>query len=124
MVLAGHLKRDIHLVRFEPGRIEFRPAPGAPSGLAQDLGRFLRERTGTRWMVSVSRAEGEPTLQERRERIVGERHERARSHPLVQAVLETFPGARLGSVRDKKEDLADSTSAEREIAAGESEEGP
>jgi DNA polymerase-3 subunit gamma/tau len=101
MMLAGHLKRDLHLVRFEPGRIEFRPSERAPAGLAQDLGRFLSEHTGRRWMVTLSQAGGEPTLHEHLEREQEQRREQALDHSLVKAALGAFPGARVSVPRDK-----------------------
>ncbi len=101
MMLASHLKRDLHLVRFEPGRVEFRPGERAPSSLAQDLGKFLAERTGERWMVTLSQAEGEPTLHERRLRENEKRRAAALEHPLVKATLEAFPGANVSVPRDK-----------------------
>ena len=100
-MLAGHLKRDVHLVRFEPGRIEFRPGERAPAGLAQDLGRFLSERTGRRWMVTLSQTVGEPTLHERLEREQEQRRKQALDHSLVKAALGAFPGARVSVPRDK-----------------------
>ena len=90
-----------HLVRFEPGRIEFRPGERAPAGLAQDLGRFLSERTGRRWMVTLSQTGGEPTLHERLEREQEQRRKQALDHSLVKAALGAFPGARVSVPRDK-----------------------
>jgi DNA polymerase-3 subunit gamma/tau len=88
-------------VHFEPGRIEFRPASGARRDLANRLGQLLSEWTGTRWLIAVSEADGEPTLrqqEERRERDIRNEVER---HPLVRAVLETFPGATIAAVRER-----------------------
>jgi DNA polymerase-3 subunit gamma/tau len=99
-VLRAHLYAHAHLVRFEPGRIEFRPAVGAPRDLANRLGKLLGDWTGTRWVVSVSGDEGAPTLREQSEaRALSLRNEAAQ-HPLVRAVLETFPGARIEAVRE------------------------
>ena len=61
-VLRSHLAANLHLVHFEPGRIEFRPTAGAPRDLANRLGQLLGEWTGTRWLIAISEAEGEPTL--------------------------------------------------------------
>ena len=57
-ILANHLERDLHLVHFEPGRIEFRPAEAAPRNLAGQLGALLQAATGARWMVSRVRRAG------------------------------------------------------------------
>ena len=54
-----------------------------------------------RWVVAVSQAAGAPTLatqQAERDSLL--RNEVA-AHPLVRAVLETFPGTTIASVRDR-----------------------
>ena len=99
-VLRAHLLNNVHLVRFEPGRIEFRPTEGAPQNLANRMGQLLSEWTGARWVVSVSREAGAATLREQAEqRLAGLRNEAAQ-HPLVRAVMETFPGAVIEAVRE------------------------
>ena len=100
-LLRSHLWSDVHLVRFEPGRIEFRPATAAPRDLANRLGQLLSEWTGSRWLIAVSEAAGEPTLREQEERRQRDLRNEVTSHPLVQAVLETFPGATIAAVRER-----------------------
>ncbi len=100
-VLRSHLAMHLHLVHFEPGRIEFRPAAGAPRDLANRLGLLLSEWTGARWLIAVSEAEGEPTPRQRQERREAELRSGVAAHPLVQAVLETFPGAVIAAVRER-----------------------
>jgi DNA polymerase-3 subunit gamma/tau len=100
-VLRSYLRTHLHLVHFEPGRIEFRPAPGAPRDLANRLGQLLGEWTGTRWLIAISEAEGEPTLRQREERHEAELRNGVASHPLVRAVLDTFPGATIAAVRER-----------------------
>jgi DNA polymerase-3 subunit gamma/tau len=113
-LIRSHLWSNFHLVSFEPGRIEFRPAEGAPCDLANRLGQLLSEWTGIRWMIAVSEAEGEPTLREQEERREGELRNEVALHPLVRAVLETFPGATIAAVRERftaSEAEADETSS-------------
>ena len=100
-LLRAHLWSQVHLVAFEPGRIEFRPAEGAPRDLANRLGQLLGEWTGNRWVVTVSQAEGAPTLAEQEARRVGELRSEVAAHPLVRAALETFPGATIAAVRER-----------------------
>ena len=100
-LLRSELLSQLHLVHFEPGRIEFRPASGARRNLANRLGQLLSEWTGTRWLVAVSEAEGEPTLREQEERRERDMRNEVERHPLVQAVLETFPGATIAAVRER-----------------------
>ena len=119
-ILANHLERDLHLVHFEPGRIEFRPAEAAPRNLAGQLGALLQAATGARWMVSVSGEPGAPSLAEQAREREAKLDEAALRHPLVQAAMEAFPGAKMVDRRDRSVD------SERDRAAGDpktSEEG-
>lgn len=97
--LAAELKSHVHLVQFEPGRIVFRPAPGADRGLVQRLAGRLEALTGMRWSISLSEEQGAPSLTEQAtSRIEAEKREAA-EHPLVRAALDAFPGARIAAVR-------------------------
>ena len=98
--LANHLERDVHLVRFEVGRVELRPRDEAPRNLAGQLGRLLADWTGERWVVSVSSEAGEATLHEQRQAEQAKQRDTALRDPLVQAVLESFPEAKLTALRD------------------------
>ena len=100
-VLRAHLLSHCHLVHFEPGRIELRPADGAPRDLANRLGQLLSEWTGTRWLIAISEAEGEPTLRQQEAAHARELRNEVAGHPLVQAVLEAFPGATIAAVRER-----------------------
>jgi DNA polymerase-3 subunit gamma/tau len=100
--LAKHLVHDVHLVSFEPGRIEFNPREEAPRDLAGRLGAALQAWTGRRWVVSVSDRAGEPTLHDQEQTSV-------MADPLVRAVLEAFPDARIGQVRARAAEQAASS---------------
>lgn len=101
IALKVALERDVHLVRFEEGRIEFRLAQGGRATLANDLARALDAWTGRRWVVAVSKDEGAPTLAENVRQAEQTRHQNAAAHPLVREVLSRFPGAQIVDVRDK-----------------------
>lgn len=96
------LERDVRLVRFESGRIEFALTGQGNRHLANDLAKRLKEWTGQTWLVAVVNAEGQPTLREQAEAARGKRESDAASHPAVRAVLERFPGARIVDVRDPR----------------------
>ena len=98
--LHGHLRHCAHLVRFAPPVIELRLEPQAPRDLSQRLAALLTEATGTRWTIALGRAPGEPTLAEQAGALDAGRSREAEAHPLVQAILAAFPGARLGTVND------------------------
>ena len=97
-MLSAHLLHSVHLVRFAPPVIEVRPEPDAPRDLAAKLAALLGAATGTRWTIALSTAPGEPTLaaQDRAEETA--RRNEAAAHPLVQAILEAFPGAEIAAV--------------------------
>jgi DNA polymerase-3 subunit gamma/tau len=124
-VLHSHLSAHVHLVHFEPGRIEFHPTPEAPRDLANRLGQLLSEWTGTRWLIAITEAEGEPTLRQGQERREAELRNGVAAHPLVKAVLETFPGATITAVRERFAASADGEidfAGETDDEAGEADE--
>ncbi len=99
-LLKVNLENDVHLVALEPGRIEFRPSDRAPRTLAADLAQKLKDWTGTRWVVTVAREGGAPTIAEQKRAAKAARHERVLQEPLVRAVMDRFPGAEILAVRD------------------------
>jgi DNA polymerase-3 subunit gamma/tau len=114
--LKDALERDVRLVRFEEGQIEFALAEGGSRTLAGDLSRALHEWTGRRWVVALSSEAGAATLREQKKAAEHERKSGAAEHPLVQAVLSRFPGAQIVDVRDKAEPPAAPPLTEDEAA--------
>ena len=103
-LLHAHLLHSVHLVRFSPPVIELRPQPGAPKDLAPRLASLLTETTGTRWTIAISTEAGEPTLAEQGNAADAKRRAAAADHPLVRAILDAFPGARIDAVHDDATD--------------------
>ncbi len=103
MKLLVEVETALRLARYQPGRIEFQPTEDAPRDLAARLGARLQAWTGVRWAVSVVGDGGGKTLAEIRDagRIALE--EQARQHPLVHAVFEAFPKARITEIRTPDE---------------------
>ncbi len=112
------LERDVRLVRFEDGRLEFSAVEGASPQLAADLSKRLGEWTGRRWIVALSSESGQPTLRETLEARERDRKSGIRSDPLVRAVLERFPGAEIVAVRDVNAAAADSDDEDAPPADG------
>ena len=98
--LKTALERDVHLVRFDEGSIEFSLAQGASQALPQSLMRKLQDWTGMRWVVALSRDPGAPTLAEQVAKRDTEKRSGIEADPLVQSILSQFPGARIVAVRD------------------------
>jgi DNA polymerase-3 subunit gamma/tau len=97
--IKSALERDVRLVRFEDGKIELALEGGARQTLIGELSKKLTEWTGRRWMVAVSAEAGSPSIRTQAEMRKTELKDGVRSDPLVQAVLERFPGAEIVEVR-------------------------
>jgi DNA polymerase-3 subunit gamma/tau len=116
IVLKAALERDVRLVRFEEGRIELSLTETGNRAIANDLARALQQWTGERWMVALSSEEGAPTLHEQAVTAERERKEGAANHPLVQAVLQKFPGAQIVNVVERAEKSEEDGPADAELA--------
>jgi len=92
------LERDVRLVRCEDGQLEIALEASAPKTLVHDLQRKLTAWTGKRWMVVVSQEQGSATLRAQAEERQAELERGVQSDPLVQAVLNRFPGAKVVGV--------------------------
>ncbi len=107
--LRSHLYNNVHLVTYEPGRLEFRPNENAPSDLPGQILNRLRDWLGPHWQVSVAGDEGEPTLAAQDQAAEAASYRQAAEHPVVRAALDAFPGASIEKieVRDGAGDLPD-----------------
>ncbi|UWQ19176.1 DNA polymerase III subunit gamma/tau [Jannaschia sp. M317] len=99
--LLVEVETGVRLVRYSPGRIEFEPTPDAAPDLAARLAGRLQGWTGVRWAVSLVTEGGAPTLAETRDAQARKTEAEALAHPMTQAVLQAFPGARLLEVRTR-----------------------
>jgi DNA polymerase-3 subunit gamma/tau len=106
--IEGHLR----LARYSPGRIEFEPTPTAPRDLAARLSQRLQSWTGHRWAVTLVNEGGAATILETRDAGKLALEAEASEHPLVQAVLAAFPGAKISAIR-----TAEALTAEAAVTA-------
>ncbi|WP_136683592.1 DNA polymerase III subunit gamma/tau [Falsirhodobacter xinxiangensis] len=105
MVLLNDVETGLRLVRYQPGRIEFEPGPGAPRDLAAKLAQRLQGWTGQRWGVSIASG-GAPTIAELRQAEEQGARAEAMGLPIVQAILAAFPGATIADIRAPVADAA------------------
>lgn len=98
------LESQMRPVSFEQGRIEVALSDGADPGMIATLSARLQLWTGQRWLITVSSKplEGLTLRQEKEERAALQRAQ-AHDDPLVQAILNTFPGAKVVNVKVKDE---------------------
>jgi len=124
-LLHGAVLHQVHLVRFAPPVIELRPEPDAPRDLAPRLAALLLDATGTRWTIALSRDAGDPTLADQGSAADQARKGAAAEYPLVRAILDAFPGARINSVTDSRADaygLVDAGEAASILGGGDGRE--
>jgi DNA polymerase-3 subunit gamma/tau len=98
--LRTQLEHNVRLVRLESGTIEFSLVGNVPSSFAGDLSQKLKQWTGARWIVTVAREGGAPTLAEAKRQKHAAQLESVLQEPMVRAVLDRFPGAEVVAVRD------------------------
>ncbi len=100
--IKAALERDMRLVRCEDGKLEIALEPGAAQTLVNELSGKLTMWTGRPWVVVLSREPGQPTLKAQMDARDAELKRGVRADPLVQAVLERFPGAEIVAVRPRE----------------------
>lgn len=99
IALKFQLESSVRPVSFEQGRLEISYDGMDGEVLSHKLARKLQEWTGERWSVELSSEQGAATLTERKEERERQVREAADSHPLVEAVRKSFPGAKIVDVR-------------------------
>jgi DNA polymerase-3 subunit gamma/tau len=97
------LERDVRLVRMEDGHLEIALESTATRMLVNDLSQKLSQWTGRRWMVVVSSDASQPTVKAQNDTRQAELKVGLRADPLVQAVLQRFPGAEIVGVREAEQ---------------------
>jgi DNA polymerase-3 subunit gamma/tau len=102
-LLLEYVKTYLRLVSYQPGRITIQPTQDAPKDLATRLGQQLQNWTQARWIISLANEGGGETITERENAVENALRAEARAHPLVQAVLESFPKAKITRIRTAEE---------------------
>ena len=101
------LESQMRPVSFEQGRIEVALSDGADPGIIATLSARLQAWTGQRWLIMVSTKAPEGlTLRQEAEQKKQAATDAAHDDPLVKAIMETFPGAKLVNVTVREEAAA------------------
>ncbi|MCH2546283.1 MAG: DNA polymerase III subunit gamma/tau [Alphaproteobacteria bacterium] len=95
LVLWTHLHHNCELVQFEKGRLELNTSQNVPNDFAGRVGKCLSDWTNTRWIVAISAQSGQPSLHAQAEAEKQAELDKARTHPLVQTLLNNFAGAKV-----------------------------
>ena len=104
MLVKLALESQMLPVSFEQGRIEVALVEGANPNVVNNLSARLQTWTGQRWLVTVSTKPVEGlTIRQEKEQKKEAATAAAHDDPLVKAILETFPGAKLVNVTVRDE---------------------
>ncbi len=102
-LLLEYVKTYLRLVSYQPGRITIQPTADAPKDLAARLGQQLQNWTQARWIISLENEGGGDTITELENAAENALRAKASEHPLVQAVMENFPKAKITRIRTAQE---------------------
>ncbi|WEJ57876.1 DNA polymerase III subunit gamma/tau [Devosia sp. FJ2-5-3] len=101
------LESQMRPVSFEQGRIEVALSDNADPTMISTLSARLQLWTGQRWLVMVSSRPPEGlTIRQERDQRKEAATSAAYEDPLVKAILETFPGAKLVNVTVRDDEAA------------------
>ena len=98
-ILMADLVNNVHLVSFEPGKIEICLAEAANPETPKRLYSFLNSVMEERWSVSLATRGGNPTLKEQKKQQERALHAEIKKGSLMQSVMENFPGAEIETIR-------------------------
>lgn len=94
LIVKHALESSLRPVSIGDARLEVALVPNADPGIIQLLSAKLKLWTNRQWMITLKTdAQHVPTLREQREERQEAVRQEAHQDPLVQAILETFPGA-------------------------------
>lgn len=99
-LLQSALMADVHLIRFEQGHIELRLLDSAPRNLVGLVTQKLALWTGRPWVISLSRAEGQPTLRQVEKGAQQALMDEVRQSPVVSEILKHFPGTVISDIKE------------------------
>jgi len=97
--LQMDVQRYVRPVAFKPGAITYESVEGAPVDLARKLASRLKDWTGRTWLIAANGQGGGETMIEIDRRKRSEERAAVEADPFVTAVMEAFPGARIGEIR-------------------------
>ena len=99
----AHISQQLHdfvgLVRYDPPELVVRLLKPLSGDFLKAVADALREATGTRWQVSASEDEAQPSLLDQEKAGAERLRQEVLDSPIVQAAFEAFPEAELAGYR-------------------------
>lgn len=102
--LKFDLERNVRLVKFEQGKIDISFNENLSKDFIKNLSQKLIEWTGKRWIITLSKDQGQTTVHEIKQQVKAKLIEEMKQTDEYKKILEAFPDAELIDVQDKEED--------------------
>ncbi len=100
-LLTARLRTQVRPVSFETGAVALALEPGADPEILNGLRNLLNRLFGSDWSVTRAALADSQTVAEATAAEETAERDALMAHPLVQAALDTFPGATVGHIRHR-----------------------
>ena len=95
MQLKYELEKNVNLVSFENQRMEISFHENLDKEFIKILSSKLYEWTGNRWIITLSKKKGKPSVKENEINLKKDLLEKAKKEPIYKNFLEIFPDGEL-----------------------------
>ncbi len=103
-LLAFNIETYIRPISIEKGKIVCAFTPDSPRGFSAELTKFLTLKTGIRWEISIQQDAKTNTLKEDKAEKTGLIIEDLKRTEPLRSVLNIFPKAQIGRIKEPKKD--------------------
>ena len=118
------LKFDARLVRFEQGHIALQDNVGVKPEQSHKLAKALRTATGEQWIVELVEETGAEPIRAREQQEAAAERDEVSKHPIVAAVLNSFPKASIVDIKDLNKPDIDKLPAAESLSSDASDDMP
>ena len=98
--LKYELEKNVNLVNFENQRIEISFNDDLDKDFIKDLSTKLYEWTNSRWIITLSKAKGQPSKKEKEVNVKKEQIEVVKNSTIYKNILEKISDAELVDIKD------------------------
>ena len=99
--LKYELEKNVNLVSFEEKRIEISFNENLDKEFIKIISLKLYEWTGKRWIISLSKKEGDISIKDKEESLKKDNLEKVKKKPIYKKVLDHFPDAELIDIKNQ-----------------------